>query len=121
MLPGWRQGILEELDVPKRVNSTLLLLKKELELVKLQSDISKQVEEKIAKDHKRYMLMEHLKFCKKELGLEKDDKTALVTKFQDKFAKYRFAWPPEVTRGPSPLAKRLSLQGHRTRGSNKRN
>ena len=83
------QGILEQLNVPKRVDAALLLLKKELELVKLQSDISKQVEAKIQKDHRKYMLMEHLKFCKKELGLEKDDKTALVQKFQDKFAKYK--------------------------------
>jgi len=105
------QGILEQLNVPERVNATLLLLKKELELVKLQSDISKQVEEKIQKDHKRYMLMEHLKFCKKELGLEKDDKTALISKFQDKFAKYRATAPEEAIKVvEEELAKLSSLE-----------
>lgn len=46
----------------------------------LQADIGKRVEEKINKDQRRYFLMEQLKSIKKELGLEKDEKTALVQK-----------------------------------------
>eukprot|EP00191_Tetraselmis_sp_GSL018_P003625 CAMPEP_0177620688 /NCGR_PEP_ID=MMETSP0419_2-20121207/27087_1 /TAXON_ID=582737 /ORGANISM="Tetraselmis sp., Strain GSL018" /LENGTH=860 /DNA_ID=CAMNT_0019120359 /DNA_START=394 /DNA_END=2976 /DNA_ORIENTATION=+ len=102
------QGVLEELDVPKRLDATLLLLKKELELVRLQSVISKQVEEKIQKDHRRYMLMEHLKFCKKELGLETDDKTALITKFQESFAKYRDTAPEEAIKVVEDELNKLS-------------
>jgi ATP-dependent Lon protease len=45
-----------------------------------QADIGKRVEEKINKDQRRYFLMEQLKSIKKELGLEKDEKTALVQK-----------------------------------------
>ena len=56
----------------------LLLLKKEVELCKLQVDIGKRVEEKISKDQRRYFLQEQLKSIKKELGLEKDDKSALL-------------------------------------------
>lgn len=105
------QGILEQLDVPERVAAALLLLKKELELVKLQSDISKQVEEKISADHRRYMLMEHMKYCKKELGLEKDDKTALVTKFQEKFEEFRPNAPEEYCKVvDNELAKLGSLE-----------
>ena len=46
----------------------------------LQADIGKRVEEKISKDQRRYFLLEQLKSIKKELGLEKDEKTALVQK-----------------------------------------
>lgn len=37
-----------------------------------------QVEGKIVKEQRRMMLMEQLRSIKKELGLEKDDKSALV-------------------------------------------
>ena len=41
-------------------------------------EIGKRVEEKISKDQRRYFLMEQLRSIKKELGLEKDDKSALL-------------------------------------------
>ena len=63
-----------------RANAVLLLLKKEIELCKLQADIGKRVEEKISKDQRRYLLMEQLKSIKKELGMERDDKSAMVKK-----------------------------------------
>jgi hypothetical protein len=59
----------------------LLLLKKEVELCKLQGEIGKRVEEKISKDQRRYFLMEQLRSIKKELGLEKDDKSALIQRY----------------------------------------
>lgn len=62
----------------RRAEATLLLLKKEIELCKLQGEITKRVEEKISKDQRRYFLTEQLRSIKKELGLEKDDKSALV-------------------------------------------
>ncbi len=64
-----------------RADAALLLLKKEVELCKLQQDIGKKVEEKISKDHRRYYLMEQLRSIKKELGLEKDDKSALINRY----------------------------------------
>lgn len=57
-----------------------MLLKKEVRLCKLQADIGKRVEEKIGSDQRRYFLMEQLRSIKKELGLEKDDKSALILK-----------------------------------------
>lgn len=62
------------------MQKTLLLLKKEVELCKLQLDIGKQVEQKISNDQRRYFLTEQLKSIKRELGMEKDDKSAAVTK-----------------------------------------
>ena len=63
-----------------RANAVLLLLRKEIELCKLQADIGKRVEEKISKDQRRYLLMEQLRSIKKELGMERDDKSAMVQK-----------------------------------------
>lgn len=78
------QAVLAELSVPSRAEAALLLLRKEAELVKLQQDIGRRVEEKISKDQRRYFLMEQLRSIKKELGLEKDEKTALVQKFHER-------------------------------------
>lgn len=78
------QEVLELLCVPERLNRTLLMLKKELELSKLQIDIGKKVEEKISGDQRRYFLMEQLKNIKKELGIEKDEKSAVVEKFRER-------------------------------------
>lgn len=64
-----------------RADAVLLLLKKEVELCKLQGEIGKRVEEKISKDQRRYFLMEQLRSIKKELGLEKDDKSALIQRY----------------------------------------
>lgn len=63
-----------------RMQKALLLVKKEVELCKLQLDIGKRVEEKISSDQRRYFLTEQLKSIKRELGMEKDDKSAVVMK-----------------------------------------
>lgn len=78
------QEILEEQNIPKRLYLSLALLKKELELSKLQQKIGKEVEEKVKQQHRKFMLNEQLKIIKKELGLEKDDKDAIVEKFRGK-------------------------------------
>ncbi|KAL3145396.1 hypothetical protein ABBQ38_001644 [Trebouxia sp. C0009 RCD-2024] len=92
------QAVLAELSIPDRANAVLLLLKKEIELCKLQADIGKRVEEKISKDQRRYLLMEQLKSIKKELGMERDDKSAMVQKFEDKIAPHKDRIPAEARR-----------------------
>lgn len=63
---------------------SLKLLKKELEMSKLQQKISKEVEDKVKQQHRKYMLQEQMKAIKKELGLEKDDKDAIGEKFRER-------------------------------------
>ena len=92
------QEILDTLDVRDRLSAALVLLKKEVELGKLQADIGRRVEEKISGDQRRYFLMEQLKSIKKELGMERDDKTALAEKFQAKFAPYRDQAPSHAVK-----------------------
>ncbi|KAJ2949553.1 hypothetical protein O0L34_g15472 [Tuta absoluta] len=84
--PAELQAILEEMDIPKRLMMSLSLLKKELELSKLQQKIGKEVEEKVKQQHRKYILHEQLKIIKKELGLEKDDKDAIGDKFRERLA-----------------------------------
>lgn len=96
----------------------LLLLKQELDLAKLQQKISASVEQRISKVQRHHFLMEQLKSIKKELGLEKDDKNALVDKFRDKFAPYASSAPKEVI-GPDLLkliVLRITLNKEETRG-----
>ena len=81
------QTVLATLNVTERIEQTLLLLKKELELSKLQNEISRQVEDKMSANQRRYMLMEQLKHIKKELGLEQDDKEALANKFTERIGR----------------------------------
>lgn len=63
---------------------SLSLLKKELELSKLQQKIGRDVEEKVKQQHRKYILHEQLKVIKKELGIEKDDKDAIGEKYRER-------------------------------------
>ncbi|XP_021819221.1 lon protease homolog, mitochondrial-like isoform X3 [Prunus avium] len=90
------QKVLEELDVYKRLKLTLELVKKEIEISKIQESIAKAIEEKISGEQRRYLLNEQLKAIKKELGLETDDKTALSEKFRERLEPNRENCPPHV-------------------------
>ncbi|KAJ7554808.1 hypothetical protein O6H91_05G010100 [Diphasiastrum complanatum] len=90
------QEVLEQTDVEKRLGLTLMLLKKELEIAKIQASIAKTVEEKISGEQRRFFLMEQLKAIKKELGLETDDKTALTAKFRERLDARKQGCPTHV-------------------------
>ncbi|WP_298039700.1 endopeptidase La [uncultured Desulfuromonas sp.] len=78
------QGILETFDVRKRIDRVLVLLKKELEVSRLQTKISRQIEEKVSAHQREFFLKEQLKAIKKELGLEKEGKTTEIEKFRER-------------------------------------
>ncbi|XP_033245273.1 lon protease homolog, mitochondrial-like isoform X2 [Drosophila miranda] len=82
--PEELQSILEEEDIPKRLQLSLTLLKKEQELSRLQAKIGREVEEKVKQQHRKYILHEKLKVIKKELGIEKDDKDAIGENYMEK-------------------------------------
>ncbi len=88
------QEVLETFDVPKRIDKALALLKKELDLSKLQNNINLKIEATIAKSQKEFFLREQLKTIKKELGLEKDDKTNDREKFETRIKERKI--PPDV-------------------------
>ncbi|MBU5614683.1 endopeptidase La [Geomonas azotofigens] len=78
------QRVLELFDVRKRIDFVLTLLKKELEVSRLQTKITKQIEEKISQQQREFFLREQLKAIKKELGLEKEGKAAEAEKFEER-------------------------------------
>jgi ATP-dependent Lon protease len=78
------QTILETTNFLDRSHKLLVLLKEEIDLNQLQQDIQKQIEEKVSKQQREYFLREQLKVIKKELGLEKDEKTAEIEALEKK-------------------------------------
>ena len=76
------QDVLETYDLNSRIDKALLLLKKELDLSKLQSSITQKMEQTITKSQRDFFLREQLKTIKKELGIEKEDRSIDVEKFE---------------------------------------
>lgn len=81
------QDVLETYDLQGRIDKALILLKKELDLSKLQNSINQKIEATISKTQREFFLREQLKTIKKELGLEKDDKTCDLEKFETRLKK----------------------------------
>jgi ATP-dependent Lon protease len=78
------QDILETFDVRRRIDKVLILLKKEVELTRLQGDINRQIEEKMTGQQREFFLKEQLKAIKRELGLEKEGKVTELEKYQER-------------------------------------
>jgi ATP-dependent Lon protease len=76
------QEVLETFDVQKRLERVLFLMRKELDINQLKEKITHQIEEKITKQQREFFLREQLKAIKEELGLEKDEKTEEVERYQ---------------------------------------
>ena len=85
------QSVLETFEITKRIDKALSLLKKELDLSKLQSSINQKIEATISKTQREFFLKEQLKTIKKELGLEKDDRTVDVEKFEERLKKRKLS------------------------------
>jgi ATP-dependent Lon protease len=78
------QEILETFRIRQRLEKTLVLLKKEIEISKVQVRISKQIEEKLSKQQREFFLREQLKAIKKELGLSKEEKETELDVFKER-------------------------------------
>ncbi|KAF5845524.1 hypothetical protein GGP41_003112 [Bipolaris sorokiniana] len=89
------QDALEEMDIEKRLSKALELLKKELISAELQKKVADDVNARVTKKHREYMLMEQMKGIKRELGIESDGKDKLIEKFNEKANKLAM---PEAVR-----------------------
>lgn len=78
------QEVLETFDERARIDRVLVLLKREVEISKLHVEINRQIQEKISGQQREFFLREQLKAIKKELGLEKEGKTAEIEKFTER-------------------------------------
>ncbi len=78
------QEILATAPILERLKKVIVLIKKELEVAKLQTQIRKQVEEKMSEHQRKFFLREQLKAIQQELGIAKDDRTADVDRFRER-------------------------------------
>ena len=76
------QDVLATAPILERMKKVIVLIKKELEVAKLQSKIRQKVEERMSEQQRLFFLREQLKIIQKELGLSKDDRTADVERFR---------------------------------------
>ena len=92
------QTILETVPLKPRMEKVLTLVKKELEVARLQSEISDEVNEKVSQHQREFFLREQLKIIQRELGLSKDDKTAEADAFRERM---------DALSPPEPVQKRF--------------
>jgi ATP-dependent Lon protease len=85
-----QQKILETLDVEKRLESVLIYVKKEQELLKIQRKIQNQINQKIEKNQREYFLREELKAIKEELGMPTDAKSGEFLRFREAIDSFKF-------------------------------
>ncbi|CAJ1404468.1 unnamed protein product [Effrenium voratum] len=80
---GELQAVLQEQDIREKIKKVTHLLERDLNTAKLQSEVKSDLEERVAKEQKREVLMEQMRQIQKELGIEKDEKQTLTTQFRD--------------------------------------
>ncbi len=92
------QDVLETGNLRRRMEKVLQLLKKEVEVARVQTEIREQVEEKVSRQQREFFLREQLKAIQQELGMAKDDKTAELDRFRERL---------EGLEVPEPVAERI--------------
>lgn len=75
------QTILDTPALLPRMKKALALVKNEIEVAKLQNEIREEVNRSINDRQREFFLREQLKVIQRELGLQKDDKTAEIDTF----------------------------------------
>lgn len=86
------QEVLETLDVRKRLEKVLGLLKDELEISRLQNQLREKIEDRVNEQQREFFLREQLKAIKQELGIEKEGKQSEAEEFM---ARLEEREPPE--------------------------
>ncbi|MFC0711596.1 endopeptidase La [Azorhizophilus paspali] len=76
------QEVLDTVPVLKRMEKVLPLLRKEVEVARLQNELSAEVNRQIGERQREFFLKEQLKIIQRELGITKDDKSADADEFR---------------------------------------
>jgi len=74
--------VLDTVPVLKRMEKVLPLLRKEVEVARLQNELSAEVNRKIGERQREFFLKEQLKIIQRELGITKDDRSADADEFR---------------------------------------
>ena len=78
------QEVLDTVPVLKRMEKVLPLLRKEVEVAKLQKELTGEVNRKIGERQREFFLKEQLKIIQQELGITKDDRSADADEFRSR-------------------------------------
>lgn len=84
--PDIKQELLETLEVNKRLEKLLFILKNEIEVLKMEKKIGTKVRSRIDKVQKEYYLREQIKVMQEELG-EDDENKREIDEFESKINK----------------------------------
>ena len=85
------QQILETFSIRERIEKSLALLTREVDISKLKVHINKQIEDKLTKQQREFFLREQLKMIKKELGIEKEGKETEMDRFHKRIESLQFS------------------------------
>jgi ATP-dependent Lon protease len=99
-----KQGLLEMVDVEKRLRATAAILSRELEVFELGSKIQSQVESEMEKSQREYFLRQQMKAIQDELG-ESDPDKAEVEELRKQIDEANL--PEEVLKAASRELSRL--------------
>ena len=80
-----KQEVLAANNVRERLRKVLMLLTRQLEILKVRERINSQVQEEMGHSQREYVLRQQLKAIKGELG-EMDDESGDVEEFQKKIS-----------------------------------
>lgn len=82
-----KQGIIEPDRIEDRFTELMIVMERELGILRLQGDISEMVKQQVEDNQKEYYLREQIKAIQKELG--EDDAESEADKFERKLAKLK--------------------------------
>lgn len=86
-----QQRVLEMTNVRQRMETVLVFIKKEQELLRIQKKIQNELNERIEKNQREYFLREELKTIKEELGMVTDAKSSDYQRFYDIIQSFNFS------------------------------
>lgn len=81
------QEVLDTVDLLKRLQLSLKLLKNEIQIANLHKKIKDEVSQTLSDRQREFFLKEQLKEIQKELGITSDGRTKDIEKFNEKIAK----------------------------------
>lgn len=101
------QAVLDEIDLLPRMQRVLPMLKKEIEVVRLQTQLQAEVKNSMDQHQREFFLREQLKAIQKELGIVKDDQTSDADLFHARLSGKLL--PPEAYRRITEELDKLSV------------
>ena len=81
-----KQGILEELNLIKRIEKIIIIINNEIEIMRVEKRIDKKLKNSMDSAQKEYYLKEQIKIIQEELG-EDDDEKKEIREYEEKIEK----------------------------------